>query len=368
MVDSREGLGAGQPGNSMATRAWIAADANGSYSSAVYYRVGLIFALLAIAGCSSESPLLPQESARPRGVDLYVAGVQAYQAGDHKLAQDRFEQATQVNPSLEMARSMLGDIYRSQGDYDHARQQYEALVLLDPYTPDNYYRLGVTYQFLQRVEDAIGSYLRALDLDPRDMKSCMNLGLAYLSLNQRDDAIKYLRQATEISPTWADAWTNLGVALDAQGQLIDAAEMPTSVASRLDRHQSVAILNLGANLIRQGKGEQAVGVMEEALKRVDNAPTRTRYGHALILAGRPEDSIQQFDFAMKFDPRYYPALNERAYALITQYDKGLQLDDTLRAKAVDAWQQSLKLYPDQPNVQAALNQWNNQQLFGKPSS
>ena len=81
-----------------------------------------------------------------------------------------------------------------------------------------------------------------------------------------------------------------------------------------------------------------------------------------FLAGRPEDSIQQFDFAMKFDPRYYPALNERAYALITQYDKGLQLDDTLRAKAVDAWQQSLKLYPDQPNVQAALNQWNNQQF------
>ena len=151
MVDSREGL-TGRTGNLDGDTCMdCRCNANGSYSSAVYYRVGLIIALLAIAGCGSESPLLPQESYRPRGVDLYVAGVQAYQAGDHKLAQDRFEQATQVNPSLEMARSMLGDIYRSSRAITGAGAgDLERRVLLDPYTPDNFYRLGVTYQFLQR--------------------------------------------------------------------------------------------------------------------------------------------------------------------------------------------------------------------------
>ena len=51
-------------------------------------------------------------------------------------------------------------------------------------------------------------------------------------------------------------------------------------ALEVNRNQNVALLNLGANLIRQGKGADAVSVMEEAIKRSDNAPTRTRYGFA----------------------------------------------------------------------------------------
>src|SRR5205807_7768094 len=102
-------------------------------------------------------------------------------------------------------------------------------------------------------------------------------------------AVRYLRRATELSPTWADAWTNLGAALDAQGDLA-GAENAYKKALELNRNQNVALLNLGANLIRQGKGVEAVSVMEEAIKRVDNAPTRTRYGHALSLAKRYSDA------------------------------------------------------------------------------
>src|SRR6185369_2283133 len=106
------------------------------------------------------------------------------------------------------------------------------------------------------------------------------------------------------------AWTNLGVALDAKGDL-PGAERAYKRALELDRNQVVALLNLGANLIRQGKGEDAVSVMEEAIKRTDNAPTRTRYGHALSLVQRFDDALLQFQVALRFDPRYYPALNER---------------------------------------------------------
>ena len=194
----------------------------------------------------------------------------------------------------------------------------------------------------------------------------MNLGLCYLSLNQRDDAVKYLRQATVISPDWADAWSNLGVALDAQNDL-RGAEQAYKRALELNRNQDVALFNLGANLIRQGKGPDAVSVMEEAIKRTDNAPTRTRYGHALTLCRRFDDALLQFQFALKFDPRYYPAFNERGATLLAQYEAGLELDDTLRQKAVEAWQTSLKIYPAQPAIQQAIKQASGPQLFGKPN-
>lgn len=322
----------------------------------------LTVALLPMAtGCSG---LMPEENIRPKGVDLYVAGVQANQAGDTKLAQSRFEQATSVNPSLRMPHALLGDIYRSQGEYDRAQEQYQVLTTLDPYDSENYYRLGITYQFVDKVQDAITSYLRALDLKPRDMRSCMNLGLCYLSLGQSDEAIKYLRQATALSPTWADAWTNLGVALDAKGDLT-GAEQAYKRALELNRNQNIALLNLGANLIRQGKGAQAVSVMEEAIKRTDSAPARTRYGHALALAKRFSDALTQFQVALKLDSRYYPAYNEQGSTLVAQYEQGLELDDTLRQQALNAWQQSLNIYPNQPPVRQAVKRWNGGRLFGE---
>jgi tetratricopeptide (TPR) repeat protein len=261
---------------------------------------------------------------------------------------------------------MLGDIYRSQGDYERARQQYERLVKLDAYEADNYYRLGVTYQFLQRLDDAIASYLRALNIEPKDVRSSMNLGLCYLALNQHEDAVKYLRQATQLSPDWADAWTNLGVALDAQGDAA-GAEAAYKRALELNRNQNVALMNLGANLIRQGKGQDAVSVMEEAVKRSDNAPTRTRYGHSLALVRRFDDALAQFTLALRADPRYYPAYNERGSTLIAQYETGMEMDDRLRTTAIDAWQSSLKIYPNQPTVLQAIRQWTSTRPLGHSS-
>jgi tetratricopeptide (TPR) repeat protein len=290
--------------------------------------------------------------------------MQAYRGGNTQLAQARFEEATNVNPNLRMARSMLGDIYRSQGEYLKAREQYEILTQLDPYGAENYYRLGVTYQFLQMIQDAIASYLRALDIKPTDMRSSMNLGLAFLTLNQGDDAVKYLRRATELSPNWGDAWSNLGVALDAQNELA-GAEQAYKRALELDRTQNVALLNLAANLIKQNRGAEAVSVMEEAVKRKDDAPTRTRYGHALALSGRFDDALLQYQLALKFDSRYYPALNERGYTSIAMYEKGLELDDTIRQRAVDAWRQSLAIYPNQPPITAAIQKWSRGQFLGQ---
>ena len=142
------------------------------------------------------------------------------------------------------------------------------------------------------------------------MRSSMNLGLCYLSLNQQDDAVKYLKKATELSPTWADAWSNLGVALDAKGDFV-GAENAYKRALELNRNQNVALLNLGANLIRQNKGIEAVSVMEEAIKRTDSATTRTRYGHALSLARHYDDALHQYDLALKLDPRDYPRSTAR---------------------------------------------------------
>jgi len=316
---------------------------------------------LLIGGCAVK-PKSPQGAA-PEAVELYVHGEQARRAGDAATAEREYKAAVQRNPNLRMAHSRLGDMYKQRGDYAAASRHYESLARLDPYDPKSHYNVGLAYQFLNRLQDAAAAYLRALNLNPSDVKSNMNLGLVYLALGQIDDGVKYLERATQLDPRSAVAWSNLGVALDARGDT-SVAEQRYRRSLELDSNSVTTLQNLAANLVTQGKAGEAVTVMERVVERVDTPGTRKRYGDALAQAKRYDEAIRQYDLALKRDPRYWPAMNEKGYVLIRQYREGLELDSAKRAGAIALWRDSLKLNGNQPTIRRQLEKAENPQLFG----
>lgn len=314
-------------------------------------------------GCSSSTTGTSAE--RPKAVDMYVAGVDAYKAGNMEVAKTRLELAVAANPDLRMAHSLLGDIYRAEGNYAAAREQYEATTRLDPYTASNHYRLGLTYQFLQMFKESTACYLRALELHPKDWKSTMNLGLAYLALDQYPDAIKYADAATRMAPKEAEAWSNLGVVYDSHLQF-GQAEQAYRKALELGANNITTMLNLVSNLLNQNKPGEAAAVMQQVVNKDRRAITLTRYGNTLVAGRKFDDAIAQFDEALKLDARFVPALNEKGIAYIRIFEeRELELNDAPRLKALDAWKQSLALKSDQPRVQQWLKKWTEQRLFDK---
>jgi tetratricopeptide (TPR) repeat protein len=311
-----------------------------------------------VVGCSS-----PATSA-PKGVDRYVQAVQAYNAGNRERAIANAMAATRVNPDLIMARALLGDLYRADGKYQEAANQYEVLVKLDPYTALNFYKLGVSYQFLQRLMDAASAYQSALKLDPDDPNSNMNLGLVNLYLGNPDDAVKFCERATLLDPKSAAAFSNLGVALDAKGDY-PRAEAAYRHSLDIDPENTTTMLNLGTNLIAQKKGGEAVDIMEAVLKAADTPLHRKRYGDALAGAGRYEEAIREYNLALKLDPKYYPAMNEIGYSHIAEYKNNLELDEAKRQQAIESWNHSLAINPEQPKIQAAIKEWTEQSLNRK---
>lgn len=302
---------------------------------------------------------------RPKAVDLYVTAVEAYHAGDYAKAKDRLEVATRINPDLRMAHSLLGDLYRAEGRYDEAREQYRAMTELDPYTASNHYRLGLTYQFLQRFKEAAACYLRALELHPSDWKSNMNLGLTFLALEQYDDAFKYADMAARIAPKESQTWSNLGVVLDARGQFSEA-ESAYRKSLELGGNNVTTMMNLTSNLLNQNKPTEASAVMEQAIQQERNPVTLKRHGDTLLASRKYEQAIEQFDEALKLDPNYLPAINERGVAYIRIYDeRELGLNDVPRMKALESWRQSLAIKSDQPRVQQWIRKWTEQRLFDK---
>jgi tetratricopeptide (TPR) repeat protein len=325
--------------------------------------IGIVALIAGVAGIAC-APRATQDPTRPAAVDLYVRAMEAYNQGDRAAAIAGLIDATQANPELRMAHSMLGDLYREQGAYARAAPHYEAMTQLDPYHLDNHYRLGVTYHLLARLQDAAAAYLRALQLNPQDMRSNMNLGLVYLSLGQLDDAVTHLERATRLDPNSSVAWSNLGVALDAR----DSAALAEAAYRRsleLSPLQDSILVNLANNLSRQRKSSEAISLMQQVLQRNDTAANRKYYGDALASAGRYEDAIQQYDRALELDPRYTAALNEKGAAVIQQYRAGMELDPQKRQQAIALWEQSLRINPNQPQVQAMLRRWRSPKLFSE---
>jgi Tfp pilus assembly protein PilF len=280
----------------------------------------------------------------------------ALRAGDRPTAKSHLSTAVAINPDLRMAHEMLGNIYREDGQLDLARPQYEAASRLDPYDANNWYYLGLVDQLLNRVQDAVAAYIQSLQLEPKNAPCNMNLGVAYLTLGQTDDAVRYLTIATQQDPQTSDGWSNLGVALDTKGQT-GRAEGAYRQALELAPGSIPVLQNLGSNLIAQGKSSEAIAVFEQLIRKSDTAGVHKRYGDALALAHRDDEAIVQYENALAKQPTYYQAMSGMGFATIDAYHAGLELDESKRHAAVDLWQKSLRLQPNQPQVEAALKQW-----------
>jgi tetratricopeptide (TPR) repeat protein len=286
----------------------------------------------------------------------YIEGLRAYNAGDKAAARTAFQEAAAANPDLIMAHSMLGDLYREEKEYAKAAEQYDSLTKLDPYTANNFYRLGVSLHLIPQLQQAAAAYLKALELDPKDWKTNMNLGLVYMVLGDKDASLKYARRAASLNPDNAVVNANLGVALESSNMQDEAAAAYRKSLEE-DPKRIATYLNLASNLIGQHKAQEAIDVMERAIRQEKSAATHTRYGEALAAAGQIENAIAQYQAALALNPNYTPALNALGEAYIRQYKGAYQLDEPKRRMALESWNKSLQLRPNQPRVSDMVRQW-----------
>jgi tetratricopeptide (TPR) repeat protein len=328
-----------------------------------------LFAVFALAstGCRSggdgggakpaaSSGQVASASDKSQAMSRYVDGLRAYHAGDKTAARTAFADATTANPEMIMARSMLGDLYREDKEYAKAAEQYDTLTKLDPYTANNFYRLGVALHLIPQLNQAATAYLKALDLDPKDWKTNMNLGLVYMVLGDKDASLKYARRAAALNPDSAIVNANLGVALEAVN-LQSEATAAYRRSLEQDPKRIATYLNLASNLIGQRRANEAIEVMERAIQQEQSAATHTRYGEALAAAGQADKAVAQYQAALALNANYTPALNALGDAYIRQYRSAYQLDEPKRRMALESWNKSLQLRPNQPRVAEMVKQW-----------
>jgi len=172
------------------------------------------------------------------------------------------------------------------------------------------------------------------------------LGEAYLQLDRPEEAVANLEQAVRLSPKdpaslarLAKAYTEVGDTAEARGAMEKAVSLaPWDVSLRFKL----------AELLQKTQEEKALEQYETVVERYPDVPEyRIRYGESLNLAGEPAAADEQFEQAIRQDPRSSDIYGSIAgsYAVANR-----------PRQAAANFEEALDLAPDKPTYSLRLGQ------------
>src|SRR5215469_5655404 len=133
--------------------------------------------VLSMSGCN-----------RLQARDQLNKGVDAYKAARYEEAIGHFQKATELDPSLPMAKSYLATALAQN-----------VVPGLD--TPDN----------LKTAQQAIAMFQEVLNKDPNDVNSLKQIAAIYFSVKKFDDAKDWQKKVLAVDPKDAEAAYTIGV-------------------------------------------------------------------------------------------------------------------------------------------------------------
>ena len=180
--------------------------------------------------------------------ELFLAAVEAEEAGDKQHAIELYEQIIALNGNYAPAYINLGTIYFHLRSFEQAEKLYRRATEVDPSYVLAFFDLGNVLDELQRHDDSIAAYHQAVVLAPRYADAHYNLALAY-----------------ERKGLWRPAlshWKSY-VKLDANGPWAEHAE---AQIRRLLEREKLAVVWRADHFVPRGKGVSALQLVQDSAK------------------------------------------------------------------------------------------------------
>jgi tetratricopeptide (TPR) repeat protein len=304
---------------------------------------------------------------------------------DHENLEHAFElahQALALDDSLPRAHSLISNVYALKQQYDPAIAEGKRAIALDPNNADSYAFQAQALNFAGRPAEALRMAEQAMRLNPRYPPFYLfELGWAYRLTGRYAEAVTALEETISQSPNFPPAHFNLTAiyveqwafqqspdsqtlvqALAAVQRLIALndsfspghrllgyvylwqkqyepalAEMEQAIA--LDPNDASGYALLAETLSRVGRSEEAVRMVEQALRRKPLGVDvhLNSVGAAYSLAGRPEEAVAP----LKQYLAHYPNILGVRLNLTAVYSE-LGKEEEARAEAAEV----LRLNPE----------------------
>jgi tetratricopeptide (TPR) repeat protein len=326
-------------------------------------QVLLALAAVVALGCPGCIQPKPKVSA----VDHFVKGQMLLDDDDVEAALAELAQAVKTDPKLSIAHAAIGDIHRRRGNWDMARRSYEVACQTNPFAFLPHYNLGVTYQVLAQaaqaaneveklLKQAVDIYIRAITLQPDDFDSHLNISACFFQLGEVEQAGKYCRQAISIDPNSAKAYANLATIEESQDNLYEAIKAYKACLEQ-DMHQPEVLMNLGTAYMRQGRLKAAMKTFQQAVEEDPNSSGPwEKIGACHFYLRDFTEAKNAYDKAVALDS--HSAVAHRGMGVV--YMAQFVMDNTktdLREKALEEWNLSLELLPDQDDLKRLVEKY-----------
>ena len=212
-------------------------------------------------------------------------GLTHLREGRSSLALDEFKQAIKQNGKNPYFYKGLGVCYLQMGRYPDAVSALRRSLQLNPYYVDARNDLGTALLMSGKREEGKAELLAAFNdpTNPTPEISARNLGQAYLEEKRWNEAASWFRSSVGRNPQLVDSHLGLSDALHGQGR--------TEEAVRAMEEAVRAVPDQPALLVALGEAYYRAGRFHEARERLEEAKTKDRTG---AVAAKADALLKQF--------------------------------------------------------------------------
>jgi len=176
-----------------------------------------------------------------------------------------WEHAREVEPQNPVALEMLGLLAQREDRFPEALDFYQRSIALDPSRQNPRYNLGNLLVWVGRPAEALAPLQEAIRLRPDFADAYESLGHAYGDLGESDLSVQAYQRAAELDPSVAKWQFRLGMALLATGRPREALG-PLNEAVRRQPDFPLALAGLASAYAAVGDRPAALDAIERALR------------------------------------------------------------------------------------------------------
>jgi Flp pilus assembly protein TadD len=194
-----------------------------------------------------------------------------------------------------------GDLALVEKKLELAREEYEKCLKTGPPNIETLSNLGIVCAQLGQFERAIDSYKQALALSPENSKLRANLGLAYLKTERYEEAAREFAHSLLADPGDMKTLELLAFCHYNMKRYELAAYEVKQVLGLQPREPSAAFL-LGSAYLKLNRAEEAVPLIDFALRQSGTVETHLIMGQAYLGVHAYREAINEFQKAEALRP------------------------------------------------------------------
>lgn len=302
------------------------------------------------AGFADVAAAEQEKAARQeQAVALYVDALMLTELNDYAGALEKLNQATELDNEFALAFSLKGDLYQKTEQYEQSADAYERATQLDPWSFKDFFNLGKVSQVLKQFQRAVQAYVAASKLDPNHYEAHFRAAQCYFELKDFAASKQYVEKAKALDAGKAETEALLGDILAEEKNHMEAIAAYRR-ALEIEGNQPKVMVALARAYLRIGRYSSAKELLAEVIAAEPRNGLAFQYlGFAQLKLKETQAAIDSYKTAVAIDENDWMARKSLGVAYMLWALRNNN-DPHYKALALEQWNISLQLNPDQPQL------------------